>query len=252
LGYGSAVNAGAELWPQHHVLALNADTVAAPGALARLARTMAAGDRAGLVAPRLVEPDGTLQRSLYDFPSLGGFARQAIGLERTVKATRGGSREESADRAFEIDWASGAALLVRRQAWDAVGGFDPAYRFFVEEVDLQRRLRDAGWSVLFEPRAQVTHFGGAQPIPATRFALAHDGWERYFGSRHGRPRQVAARLLLCAVAASRCALWAALAILKPSARRESLRWMRMFAGVTVLSLAKLPGAVLRRHRPYAP
>jgi N-acetylglucosaminyl-diphospho-decaprenol L-rhamnosyltransferase len=252
LGYGRAVNAGAELWPRHHVLALNVDTVVAPGALGRLAGTLASDEQVALVAPRLLEADGSLQRSAYEFPSLTGFARQALGLKRTIRATRYPSREESAQQAFEVDWASGAALLIRREPWDAVGGFDPSYRFFVEEVDLQRRLRDAGWSVMLDPRAEITHFGGAHPIPAARFALAHDGWERYFGSRYGRRRQVAARALLCAVAASRCALWLALAVLRPAGRRESLLWARMFAAVTLLSAAKLPAASLRRHSPYAP
>jgi GT2 family glycosyltransferase len=246
------VNAGAERWPGHDVLALNADTVVDRAAFRLLVETLAAHPGTGLVAPRLLNGDGSLQRSAYEFPSLGGFARQAVGLKRTVAAGREPAREEAAAEPFEIDWASGAALLVRRQAWDEVGGFDPAYRFFVEEVDLQRRLRDAGWTVVFEPRALVTHFGGAHPIPAHRFALAHDGWERYFGSRGGRARQVAARALLCAVAASRFALWLGLALVRPAGRIESLRWARMFAGVTLLSASKLPAAMIRRHRPYAP
>ena len=250
LGYAGGVNAGAELWPRHHVLALNVDTVVGRGALARLVATMAAERRVALVAPRLLEADGRLQRSVHEFPSLAGFARQAVGVKRTVSPTRQSSQEESAETPFEIDWASGAALLVRREAWDEVGGFDPSYRFFVEEVDLERRLRDAGWSVLLEPRAEVTHYGGAHPIPAARFALAHDGWERYFGSRFGRPRQFAARALLCGVAISRCALWVVRALVRPASRSESLRWARMFAAVTLLSAAKLPGAALRRHRPY--
>src|SRR3954470_21083192 len=92
LGYGSAVNAGAEPWPRHHVLALNADTIGAPGALDRLLPTLAGHERAAVVAPRLLDADGSLQRSAYEFPTLGGFARQALGLKRTVRASRHPSR----------------------------------------------------------------------------------------------------------------------------------------------------------------
>lgn len=245
VGYGAAVNAGAELWPGRDVLALNADTVLRPGALAALRRTMAAGERVGVVAPRLLNADGSPQPSAHPEPSLAHLARHALGL---VPEASTGSEGEP----FEVAWATGAALLIRRTAWDEVGGFDPAYRFFVEEVDLQARLRDRGWSVVLEPAARVEHFGGARPIEASLFALSHDGWERYFGVRHGPAQQVLVRALLCLVAASRLGLWGARALLRRRGREEATSWARMFAGATALSALRLPGAALRRHPPYAP
>jgi N-acetylglucosaminyl-diphospho-decaprenol L-rhamnosyltransferase len=251
LGYGGAVNAGAALWPRHDVLALNIDTNAAPGAVDRLVAALASDNRLAVVAPRLRNADGSVQRSMYEFPSLARFARQVVGLD-----SRDVRRLVAADAALSgihaVDWAPGVALLVRRHAWDAVGGFDPAYRFFVEEVDLQRRLRDAGWGVAVDPAAEVTHHGGNVPRPAALFALSHDGWERYFGSREGRVRQVMARALLCAIAATRCTAWLALAASRPARRREALRWAAMFAGTIALSAARLPAAALRRHPPYVP
>jgi N-acetylglucosaminyl-diphospho-decaprenol L-rhamnosyltransferase len=252
LGYGAAVNAGASLWPAHDVFALNVDTVARPGALDRLVRALAMNPALGAVAPRLLNGDGSLQRSGYSFPTLATFARQLVGLEPRAGSAREGDAEGGFGGLQEIDWAPGAAVLIRRAAWDAVGGFDPAYRFYVEEVDLQRRIHDGGWQVALEPSAEFTHFGGARPEPAARFALSHDGWERYFGSRSGRLRQVIARGLLCAIAASRGLAWLAVAAIRPARRDEALRWAKMFAGTLVLSGMRLPGAALRRHAPYAP
>jgi GT2 family glycosyltransferase len=252
VGYGAALNAGARLWPGHHVFALNADTVVQEQALRRLAETLSADGELAVVAPWLENADGSLQHSAHEFPSLAAFAREVVGLK--VAARLGGAEvlDEIRSAPVYADWATGAALLIRREAWDAVGGFDPRYHFFVEEVDLQRRLRDVGYRVALDPRARVTHFGGRKPIPPSRFARAHDGWERYFGTRHGRRAQLLARTLLCGIAATRCAFWLAIAVARPRRRLEAARWAWMFARVVALSAPKLPGAAVRRHSPYRP
>lgn len=242
LGYGAAANRGAAMAPGAHVLVLNPDVEVSAAAIARLLATLQARPELGAVAPRLLNPDGSTQFSAYRFPALRSFAAQLAG----VGSLR---REQPRDAELvAVDWAAGAILLVRRAAWDDAGGFDPAYFFFVEEVDLQRRLADAGWRTAIDQRAEATHHGGAKVIPAALFARSHDGWERYFGVHRGRAAQVLVRLLLCAIALTRAALWAAVG----ARRREGRAWARMFARVLGISLRRVPGSVRRVHAPYAP
>jgi len=250
VGFGAAVNIGASLWPRHDVLALNVDTIPSKHAIAILARALSSTPRVAVAAPRLVNADGSLQRSSYRFPTIRRWCYVAVGLDR-LSRQRGTVPEEERRPAL-VDWAAGAALLVRREAWDEIGGFDPAYRFFVEEVDLQRRLADAGWLVVLEPRAAIVHFGGAHPIPPRRFALSHDGWERYFGVRGGRGAQIRARSALVLLAFTRCLAWAIIAMTRPRSRATALRWTRMFAGTATISLVRLAGAARRHHQPYIP
>lgn len=241
-GYAGALCAGERrAEPGRPLLALNVDTVGASDAVARLLDVLDARPAVGVVAPRLENPDGSLQPSIQRFPSVGRFALQALRLEQL-----GRSPPDHA-RAQDVDWATGAALLVRREAWDAVGGFDPAYRFYVEEIDFQRRVRDAGWQVAYEPAAVVVHHGGFTPVPPERFLLSHDGFERYFGVHDGRTAQVLGRLALCLVAASRWAAWSAIAATSARRRPAARAWAAMFGPVTLRSLAQLPRAARRTH-----
>ncbi len=118
-----------------------------------------------MVGPRLLNPDRTLQRSVRGFPTVWRLATEYLFLRKLAPRTRllnplyvGGFAH---DEAREVDWLSGAALLVRREAADAVGLFDEAFFMFSEEVDWMTRFRAAGWKVLFYPGAEVVHVGGA-------------------------------------------------------------------------------------------
>ncbi len=249
VGYGAAVNIGASLWPTHHVLALNIDTIPSPAAIEALRTKLVATTSAGVIAPRLLNADGSVQESWFRFPTLRGWFWAAIGLDRLV-----GRRPNVGPPTDEEHggWASGAALLVRREAWRQVGGFDPAYRFYVEEVDLQERLAARGWTRVIEPQAAVTHFGGSRPVSAQRFLLSHDGWERYFGTRSGRPSQVGARLVLAFLAFTRFVAWSWLARAKPERDADAPEWSKMFGLTALISLSRLPSTACRRHEPYVP
>jgi GT2 family glycosyltransferase len=150
-----------------------------------------------------------------------------------------------------VEWAAGAVLLIRREAWDAVSGFDPAYFFFVEEIDLQRRLTDAGWRIALEPAATAVHHGGHQPISSELFVHAHDGFARYFGLMRGNKGAGLARASLCLSALTRAAVWAAVALVSRVRRREALEWASMFGRVFLASLRKLPRTLNTSHVPYS-
>jgi len=120
---------------------------------------------AAVIGPKLVNPDGTLQRSARGEPTLWRLATEYLFIRKLAPRSRRLNplyRGDFAhDRAEEVDWLYGPALLVRREAADAVGLFDEDFFMFSEEVDWMTRFRRAGWSVLFFPGTQVVHVGGA-------------------------------------------------------------------------------------------
>jgi GT2 family glycosyltransferase len=242
LGYGAAVNAGAGTSPGH-VLALNVDTELEPGALARLRSALEADPRLGAVGPRLLDPDGSLQPSVHDLPTVGALFAEALFLDRLPNGI--GDKLGYHSRGYDysspqrVGWLTGAALLLRDTAWRECGGFDPAFFFFVEEVDLQRRLHALGWSVAIEPRAAVVHHGGKQPLAPELFLHSHDGFARYF-AKHGSPASARlARAALCLTALTRALAWAVAPLLRPGAAADARRWRAMFWNVFARSAREL-------------
>jgi N-acetylglucosaminyl-diphospho-decaprenol L-rhamnosyltransferase len=169
VGYGRGVNAGVDrLGPDVEVVvAANADVLLSPEAVARLGEEIMADDRIAMVGPRVRYPDGSHQASARRTPDLAtALTHAALGWLRPDNAA---TRRYHAldltgpdvDEACDVDWVSGCAFAVRRTDFAAVGGFDPGYRLFVEDVDLCERLRAEGRSIRFEPRVVVTHRVGA-------------------------------------------------------------------------------------------
>lgn len=164
LGFGRAVNWVAAQTDAPWIAAANADIALTPSALARL---LDAGDRdprAGAIAPRLLLPDGSTQRSVQEFPTLGESVLSALDRHRN------GARHRDLDRPARVPWATGAFLLLRRMAFEQAGRFDERQWLYAEDLDLCWRLRRAGWGVLYEPSAHVRHEENA----ATATALGAD------------------------------------------------------------------------------
>jgi N-acetylglucosaminyl-diphospho-decaprenol L-rhamnosyltransferase len=160
-GYGAASNQGIAACRAPYVLLLNADTRLRPGTLAVLGRELERHPKAAVAGPLLLNPDGTRQPSC--FPFLGPFEVLVMNtyLNRLVRLTRRFRPVYSKAPAGEVPWVKGAALAIRRTAFEEVLGFDEAYFLYAEEMDLCWRLRRAGWKVRFTPEAEVVHVEGA-------------------------------------------------------------------------------------------
>lgn len=148
-GFGPACNQGAERARGKYVLFLNNDTVVLPGWLTRLTDTMEEHPECGGVGAKLLHMDGTLQEA-------GGI------IWRDGSTAGYGRGEDPSSSAYnflrEVDYCSAACLLVRKDAWDAIGGFDPRYApAYYEDVDLCMKLRKAGYTVLCQPTSEVRH-----------------------------------------------------------------------------------------------
>jgi len=164
-GYGAAANRAVTECAMPYILLLNSDTILHPGSIAALRDYMEQHHDAGVVGPRLVNPDGSLQPSCFAFPSAAFLFvehspfRAAARLLPRVRRHFFIGWPHTEPRA--VPWVVGAALLIRREAFDAVDGFDVSFHMYYEEVDLAYRMEAAGWTTHFAPVADVTHLGGA-------------------------------------------------------------------------------------------
>ncbi len=165
-GFGAAANQGFRESEGQHVLLINPDARLLEGSLSRLKGTLDDDPTAAIAAPTLVLDNGALQespRSFYNLPALLArrtpFGRTRAG--RSALADHAPSIQ-SGEGPARVDWVTGAAMLVRRDAMPAQGPFDERYFLYFEDVDLCRRMRATEHGVLFTPEARVAHrFGGA-------------------------------------------------------------------------------------------
>lgn len=214
LGFGAGMNTLLARSDAPWFLALNSDAWPQPGAVGRMVDTARSRPRAAAVAPRLERPDGELEHSTHPFPSVPIAALTAVGGDRWLP-TAWLDRlllEPAWDhrRARPVDWAVGAAWLMRREAIDAVGGFDERFFMYVEDLAWCHRARSQGWSVWFEPDAVVVHVGNASGESGYGGRRTHtylENTHRWYRAERGRFRSIAYRLL-CAAGASR-QQWAA-------------------------------------------
>jgi GT2 family glycosyltransferase len=193
LGFARAANQGIRRARGRHVLALNPDTVVHAGALGAMVRYLDAHPGAGAVGPRLLDPDGSLQYSCRRFPGYFTVFFGRYGLLTRILPGNAASRDylylDWDHRSVrEVDWLSGACLMVRREVVERVGPFDEGYFLFVEDMDWCRRIRDAGFAVVYLPDAVVTHAIGVSrgPVPAQVVWARHRGMLRYV-RKHFRP-----------------------------------------------------------------
>jgi GT2 family glycosyltransferase len=164
-GLAAGWNTGIRRTSTPYVVVLNSDAWLVDEAVERLVRFAEGIPRAAWVAPRLLNPDGTLQRSVRGFPTPWRLATEYLFLRklaprsRLLNALYGGGFAH--DEIREVEFAKGACFLLRRAAFDEVGPFDEAFFLFSEETDWSYRARTAGWRTLFFPEAEAVHVGGA-------------------------------------------------------------------------------------------
>jgi hypothetical protein len=164
IGFGGGCNVGWESATAPYVLFLNPDARLPPEAVLRLADVLERTS-AGAVAPRIVDPSGSLEWSIRCFPDVRSIYGQAIFAHRLFPGADWVDEvirdPERYAREAPCDWASGACLLLRREMLEQLGGFDDGFFMYCEDVDLCRRLWDRGSSVVYTPTVVCTHVGGA-------------------------------------------------------------------------------------------
>ena len=200
-GYGAAANQAIASCTAEYVLLLNSDTRVHAGALRALSTYLDRYPRAAIVGPRIVNPDGTLQASCYPFlsplntllveTSLGNLVCRVPILRNYYL------RAWAHTDPRVVPWVLGAALAIRREAFEAVSGFDEAFFMYYEEADLCYRLGAIDWQIHFAPVATIVHVGGASTTRyRTAMAVQHFASAMQFYQRHYSGRRLAELVMI--------------------------------------------------------
>lgn len=236
LGYGANLNLGVSaLDPAvRDVLLLNDDAFVTPGAVEDMAAVLRAAHDIGVVGPQIVDETGGSVECTFRFPSIRSeLAYQLLlpyGVLRWLRAHW--AFAPPSDDIQVVDWVLGAALIVRRAAFNAVGGFDEAFFLYSEETDFAFRLRRFGWRTAFAPRAKVIHLGESSAsgqaygamLAASRGLYIRRHWSRLRRAAFIAAMTIASAwngvvvLIACVVRPDSCT--------KVRARREQLRSSR--------------------------
>jgi GT2 family glycosyltransferase len=179
VGFGRAVNQGVAATSGRFVLLLNPDGCLLSGAVEQLLAEFGQHGDCAAVGPAVVDDDGRIQGSARGDPNmLTGFFGRTTWLTRLFPNSFLARRNvvvvpdlSAGQLSVEVDWVSGSCMLVRRDAFLQVMGFDPRYFMYWEDADLCRRLRTAGWGIRFRPDARVAHAVGQSSRTAKALAI---------------------------------------------------------------------------------
>jgi GT2 family glycosyltransferase len=235
LGLAAGWNRGIGETSSRFVLILNADAWAVGEGVRKLLAFAQSEPRAALVGPKLLNTDGTLQRSVRGFPTLWRLATEYFFLRKlaphsqALNAFYAGGFDH--DRVIEAEFVMGAVMLVRRDAIEQAGPLDEDFFLFSEETDWCFRFREAGWKVLFYPGAEFAHVGGASH-GGRMFTENLRGHLRFLAKHRGPKEAERARRLLLAALRVRGALF-------PGERgqmyRDAARWLASGSAQTLLA-----------------
>jgi len=212
LGFSGGNNVAYRHARGRYFLLLNSDTVVRPGWLTELVEYAEAHPRAGLIGPKLLNPDGSLQYSCRRFPSLGAGAFRHTPLEwffpKNQYTVDYLMKEWDHNSPREVDWLSGACLMARREMIEEIGGLDDRYFMYFEDVDWARRAHDSGWEVHYVPSPVVLHEIGksSDRRPKRMIVMHHESAYKYFRQHSKLGKSAPGRAALAVGLAGRAAL----------------------------------------------
>ena len=203
-GFPAANNQGLAAARGRCVMTLNPDTAIVGDALARMIAYLDAHPDVGALGPQLLNPDGSIQSSRRRFPTFATALFESTWLQGIAPHSvlrRYYVDDVPGDVPQEVDWVTGACIVVRREALEAVGGFDPDFFMYSEELDWCRRIKSAGWTIVYLSEAKVIHHVGksSEQVVAARHIHFQTSKVRYFRKYHGRVVAGALRLFLLAM-----------------------------------------------------
>jgi N-acetylglucosaminyl-diphospho-decaprenol L-rhamnosyltransferase len=260
LGFARANNQAVDRARGRYVLLLNSDTLVSKDSLRILLDYMEEHPECGALGPMILNPDGTLQVSAARFPRLRNAALGGVFSNEVFRRVFPGRRFfaelglTAADHAEcqSVDWLLGCCLLLPREALLGVGGLDEDIFFFYEEADLCKRLKDAGWQVLYYPAATIVHLGGGSYSKVwtldEQVGRQLRGLEYFHRKHYGFLDLAALRLLTVGGSAAKVLVFASLAVLRP---KPSRGFFRAKAAWHLATLAYYARRLDPRHRLQA-
>jgi GT2 family glycosyltransferase len=252
LGFARGNNAGIRASRGEYVLILNPDTIIHDGALDKLVEFAERRSGAGAFGCRVLNPDGTYQVSARLFPTVLRYWVSALGLSRLSSFF---IYEEyprwRGDTERSIDWQSGCCVMFRGNLLKRLGGFDEQFFYHFEEVDLCRRVWNAGYPILFTPEAVITHLGGqsVSRFPVRFEIEKHRSRYRYFYKHFGAKAARNCRRLSIVKIRVRQLGYGLLNVLRPAEilqrrlemYREVVRWNQAIDPVDFVERGEEPG-----------
>jgi N-acetylglucosaminyl-diphospho-decaprenol L-rhamnosyltransferase len=223
VGFGAGNNRGAAVANGRWLLLLNSDAFVRPGAIDELVRFAETHPATGAVGPRLLWPDGRLQRSCRRFPTVFRLATEYLYLRKLAPRSRALNGfycgEFAHDAPRQVDWVTGACVLVRRELFERLGGFDETFFLYSEEVDLLYRASRLGAETWYDPAAEVVHVWGGTAERASALTLEEQARShvRYLDKHVSRAEAGRARSVLLAGLRLRAP--------RSAAYREAARWL---------------------------
>ena len=235
-GFARANNQALEVARGRYFLFLNSDTRLAPGATAAMVDFLERNPQAGMAGLRLVFPDGRRQFAYGRFPSLWNEFLGLVGLHRwdlagwDDPAAQATAHATAQAEPMEVDWLSGACLMVRRECLQATGPWDEGFFFFSEEVDLCCRAHKMGWQVVLVPGGPVIHVkAGSMGRSPERILRLYRGKLQYFRKHHLHWRALLG--LMKTIVWLKLAVYSLLSIFRRGQRPTADLWRQVFAGL---------------------
>ncbi len=187
-GFTKAVNQGIARSVGEYIFILNPDTQLAENSIDRLIQRLKSNSEIAAVAPQLRFPDGRIQYSCRRFPTYGNVTGEILGI--SGDSIKNDWKMGDFDHSFErdVDQPAGAALMVHRSIINELGGLDERFPMFFSDVDLCKRIRDAGGRISFCPQAIVTHKGGSSVFKhrSAMIVTSHLSLIKYFYKHRSR------------------------------------------------------------------
>ncbi len=231
VGFSRGNNLGLATAKGPYLLLLNPDTQIVGTALSQMVAYLDAHPTIGALGPQLLFPDGKVQSSRRRFPTLATGFFESTWLQSVAPRSithRYYVLDRPDDVISQVDWVMGASLMVRRQAYEDVGPLDEGYFMYSEEMEWQRRIKNAGWKVIYYPFAQVIHHEGksSEQVVVQRHIYFQRSKLRYYRQVHGRWAAGVLRAFLLASYALQLGLEATKGII---GHKRTLRWQRVAA-----------------------
>jgi GT2 family glycosyltransferase len=243
-GYAAGCNRGWEAASGRYLLFINPDTEVRGDAIPRLVDFLRGNPRVGAVSCRIVDGEGRFVPHLFEFPSpwwslvyavtavpaRWGWLRRRLG-NRLV-------RYHDPFRSCPVDWMVGCAVMVRREAFEQIGGWEESYFIYAEEIDLYFRLAEAGWTAHYVADGEIVHYGGQSDKPGSERRFLQGYRSRYkFIERHmGPTRAWAFRLITAAKQVGGVLVDGVLWLLGLADRGRRLRTLRARWKLVLISL----------------
>jgi GT2 family glycosyltransferase len=232
VGFGAANNQALKVAHGELFLMLNTDAFLHQGCCQSLVDFMDCHKEAGVVGARLLNEDGTLQVSCFPFPTPFRAWIENLWIPKVLPShwEWGDYRHWKHDEVREVDWVVGACLICRREAVQAVGGFDPRFFMYQEETDWQQRIRRSGWKIYFTPLAVATHLGGASGTrdPWTINRYFYTSMDKYGLKHHGVIGCLLVRLAIMVGILLRVPAWALAYCLHRPSRGIAIKKIRHY------------------------